>query len=129
MVKVKAFCKNTFFNQFLIKDYNSSVYLVKKGNQMTKCLNKSVINYGKREDLCFNDIQVIRDDETGFESHFKAEKVNVMPGKEKGFNKTQIEQLTGIVKSIVIDLLNELVIPRFEVIENCPTIKKELKKN
>ena len=108
---------------------------------MAKCLNKNVINYGKREDLCFNDIQIIRDDETGFEASFKAGKVNIMPGKEKGFNKTQIEQLTLIVKSIVIDLLNELVIPRFEAlekdvagikerlgnIENCPTIKKELK--
>ena len=100
---------------------------------MTKCLNKSVINYGKREDLCFNDIQVIRDDETGFESHFKAEKVNVMPGKEKGFNQTQINQIVEIIKqtvpAIVIGILNELVIPRFEAIENCPTIKKELKKN
>ena len=101
---------------------------------MAKCLNKNVINYGKREDLCFNDIQIIRDDETGFEASFKAGKVNIMPVKEKGFNKTQIEQLALIVKSIVIDLLNELVIPRFEAIEtrleaieNCPTIKKELK--
>ena len=109
---------------------------------MAKCLNKNVINYGKREDLCFNDIQIIRDDETRFEANFKAEKVNIMPGKEKGFNKTQINQMVEIINEvikqtvpgIVIGILNELVIPRFEAIEtrleaieNCPTIKKELK--
>ena len=113
---------------------------------MAKCLNKNVINYGKREDLCFNDIQIIRDDETGFEANFKAGKVNIMPGKEKGFNQTQINQIVEIIKQtvpgIVVGILNELVIPRFEAlekdvagikerlgnIENCPTIKKELKR-
>ena len=65
-----------------------------------------------------------------------------MPGKEKGFNKTQINQMVEIINEvikqtvpgIVIGILNELVIPRFEAIEtrleaieNCPTIKKELK--
>ena len=97
---------------------------------MTKCLNKAVINYGKREDLCFNDIQTISDDEKGFEGYFRAKKVKIMPGKEKGFNQTQINQIVEIIKqtvpAIVIEILNDLVIPRFEAIENCPTIKKEL---
>ena len=100
---------------------------------MTKCLNKAVINYGKREDLCFNDIQTISDDEKGFEGYFRAKKVKIMPGKEKGFNQTQINQIVEIIKqtvpAIVIEILNDLVIPRFEAIENCPTIKKELKKS
>ena len=117
---------------------------------MAKCLNKNVINYGKREDLCFNDIQIIRDDETRFEASFKVGKVNIMPGKEKEFNQTQINQMVEIINEvikqtvpgIVIGILNELVIPRFEAlekdvagikerlgnIENCPTIKKELKR-
>ena len=65
-----------------------------------------------------------------------------MPGREKGFNHTQINQVVEIihqtvppiVKNIIMEVLKEFVIPRFEAIErdiakikSCPTIQKELK--
>ena len=72
-----------------------------------------------------------------------------MPGKEKGFNQTQINQVVEIihqtvppiVKNIIMEVLKEFVILRFEAIEkdvakiktvvakikSCPTIQKELK--
>ena len=104
-------------------------------------LNKKLVEIGKRKDLVVTDLNITKDNERMFEGDFKARKVEFMSGREKGFNKTQIEQLTGIVKSIVVDLLNELVIPRFEALEkdvakiktvvakikSCPTIQKELK--
>ena len=108
-------------------------------------LNKKLVEIGKRKDLVVTDLNITKDSETSFEGDFKARKVEFMPGREKGFNQTQINQIVEIIKqtvpAIVIGILNELVIPRFEAIEkdvakiktvvakikSCPTIQKELK--
>ena len=101
-------------------------------------LNKKLIEIGKRKDLVVTDLNITKDSKISFEGDFKARKVEFMPGREKGFSQTQINQIVEIIKqtvpAIVIGILNELVIPRFEVIErdiakikSCPTIQKELK--
>ena len=101
-------------------------------------LSKKLIEIGKLKDLVVTDLNIIKDNKTSFEGDFKARKVEFMPGREKGFNQTQINQIIEIIKqtvpAIVIGILNELVIPRFEAIErdiakikSCPTIQKELK--
>ena len=110
---------------------------------MDECdLNKKLIKIGKRKDLVVTDLNITKDSKTSFEGDFKAKKVEFMPGKEKGFNQTQINQVVEIihqtvppiVKNIIMEVLKEFVIPRFEAIErdiakikSCPTIQKELK--
>ena len=112
-------------------------------------LNKKLVEIGKRKDLVVTDPNITKDNKTSFEGDFKARKVEFMPSKEKGFSQTQINQVIEIihqtvppiVKSIIMEVLKEFVIPRFEALEkdvakiktvvnkikSCPTIQKELK--
>ena len=68
-------------------------------------LNKKVIDYGKRKDLCFNDIQIIRDDKTGFEAYFKAHKVKLDHKKKKKLTKFKLSKLLKLLIKLLLILL------------------------
>ena len=75
---------------------------------MVNDFNKKVIDYGKRKDLCFNDIQIIRDDKTGFEAYFKAHKVKLDHKKRRKLTKFNLltkKQKSPFVKIIIKNIL------------------------
>ena len=72
---------------------------------MVNDLNKEVIDYGKRKDLCFNDIQIIRDDKTGFEACFKAHKVKLDHKKRRKLTKFKINKLLKLLIKLFMILL------------------------
>ena len=72
---------------------------------MINDFNKKVINYGKRKDLCFNDIQIIRDDQTGFEVYFKAHKVKLDHKKRRKLTKFKLNKLLKLLIKLLLILL------------------------
>ena len=60
-------------------------------------LNKKVVHYGKRKDLCFNDIQIIRDDKTKFEVCLKAHKIKLDHKKRRKLTKFKINKLLKLL--------------------------------
>ena len=72
---------------------------------MINDFNKKVINYGKRKDLCFNAIEIIRDDKTEFEVRLKAHKIKLGHKKKRKLIKFNLNKLLKLLIKLFIVLM------------------------